>query len=84
MIWKAKEDSPREVRKEDLPDKDLPRTEDLPGKHIEQQTEEAAERHTEHPQGQRRDTDLPEKHTEHPQGQPMAQDLQEADLPERE
>lgn len=60
MIWKAKEDSPREVRKEDLPDKDLPRTEDLPGKHIEQQTEEPVERHTEHPQEQRRDTDLPE------------------------
>ena len=60
LIWKAKEDSPREVRKEDLPDKDLPRTEDLPGKHIEQQTEEPVERHTEHPQEQRRDTDLPE------------------------
>ena len=64
MIWKAKEDSPREVRKEDLPDKDLPRTEDLPGKHIEQQTEEPVqdlrERHTGHPPEQRRDTDLPE------------------------
>ena len=75
MIWKAKEDSPREVRKEDLPDKDLPRTEDLPdkdlprtedlpGKHIEQQTEEPVqdlrERHIGHPPEQRRDTDLPE------------------------
>ena len=63
MIWKAKEASPREVRKEDLPDKDLPRTEDLPGKHIEQQTEEPVQDLRQslivHPPEQRSDTDLP-------------------------
>ena len=80
LIWKVKEDSPREVRKEDLPDKDLPRTEDLPGKHIGQQTEEPVQDLRE----PHKDTDLPEKHTGQTQERHRAQGLQERDPPERD